>query len=1679
MISHSHPDLASIQVRIARVLADGRIGIIPNESSLPEPKLVLSSESEESVTCYYYIANEPDRVRIVAVKCVASPTAREKIVNAGNASLRCPAALLPLQNASIDPDVFIFDDGDWISKTLYRLKLLPNRHAMPSPEQIVSGRAGFSRVYRFRLRSSEPDSQPQTYLVKFDRPSRAMREWAAISELRRRPPVTQIVMPLLDNKQSDGAIVYPGFAPTAPSVVSLDTFLADQLASFEHITASLHLLRDFFRELYGDATQASSGELWRTRYKWLHENKIRLTELAAQVPWASDATVSIWRLPQNIVTGSIVNPIAALETRLNTDCGARWKGTIHGDLQATNVLVALDEHGSPKRLGIIDLEKLDNSQPTAEDLASVEADFIRSVFPVVGKRFYERCPQGELNDWLIRVLFVVLTRLSGFNNDLQSLSLDFDARACARYVAHFLFRLRDLARPFLRHHGTDHYDPKHYFHSLLFQYLNALSYPDVQKDMIQTRTLLLSAGLAEQTIQCLNRVEYEEGIKSFPKTWEELDPDFGGALDPFEDNSAEAVALRDAITEQCGEINFLVGSVRMDEDYYRKLTFRGRTPKDQAELAQAVENLIAETYRERVGLTSGRAASRRRTEESDEGESWPIISLDDRIKAKCSAESASPFRALLLIDEPGGGKSTTAKNIAYRVSNRTAPFENERRKAVYIRLHDWELSGQAAGNLSSYLEFHHPCHKLSSWPGKEYWEEALGDATSRNGNLFLVLDGLDELSSRRSFAAKLLDAVRKWASRGNVIIITCRTRSLGAYLNKLTGFEILRGNGMNPDQIKEFILKYPSPALDKHVLIHDLRSQPALLQLAPYPFLLDVICYLSSKEKSKVAECRSELIESAIEELIGDHLEKLVPPNGGELSVKTLTRVLARASLLLFLKGEEDRLYNRFCHADLETAVETGVQLQHAENLGVSAKDLTDYYIKTRLLNVPLQSDLSTKEIGGFCHGLFFEFLAAEGLALTIKPLPTGHEKWAVSADYLPKNWSPRELVAAKVFDSEWFEMLSFLPSRLENPRHFFEIVCEEPDDLSRRRATLVIRALGELSGKALKDTSIRRWAEPLAQCCWDVAATHWALGITKLAEPVIAEISSVARVFPCLLERLGRDLQSPSLQRRLDALAGLERVGMSAGNIPPVRERVLKALGDSNLSVRKSAAATLAKMGTFVLREVAQKLEDCEEWYEQASACEAIGQMGATALAFKDLQVEQKLIRLLTHQQSLVRASACEALGCLARDIVDPQSAIKGLIERASLPQGDPSVRAQACAALGSFGGIAAGSVDVLQALIASLGDPNHIVRASAARALGEVIAHTGLQRAYLVDGLKGLLKSTPEARASACHALGKLNPLSPEEAKTVPLLLEECIRDENLEVCRSASSAVAQLGIPSVDTKAIKRLIPLLASEDWQIRSCAVETVGNLSSALGNEGEHVFADLVTNLQDDRWYVRASSCEALGKLGVGIPQLVPKIISHLNGVLAPSDPSLADTEGYVSIKAIRALGKLACSKAAPPGTAEQLVGFLRAETWQVRVATCEAFGDIGHQAKRIQGVLEGLENCLQAEQWCVRANGCKTLRKMIDTESAWGFLKGLDAETAQALIEGIVATICDPQQPVRAEAAEAVAGLAGGGDLGFRFLLDVHRSVVLASNSKTLSFTFTFPKPTPPLFMLSLVVPS
>jgi len=222
---------------------------------------------------------------------------------------------------------------------------------------------------------------------------------------------------------------------------------------------------------------------------------------------------------------------------------------------------------------------------------------------------------------------------------------------------------------------------------------------------------------------------------------------------------------------------------------------------------------------------------------------------------------------LMILGKPGAGKSTLA---TYLATNYSEKGSEQKFVPVLLRIRD----------IDSSTSF-----QLSNELGTAFGTAA--DVTQRiieSGKVFLILDGLDEVSSqiRRKICQEVSNFTR--LPHPNRVIITCRTDVKDYQLPSV--FERIEIADFDSKQQNQFIEKWyaikdKNPEswlairLQKHpectswALIDQIQQNERLQELAKTPILLSLIC-LVYFSKGQLPEKRSDLYQRGLEILLED-----------------------------------------------------------------------------------------------------------------------------------------------------------------------------------------------------------------------------------------------------------------------------------------------------------------------------------------------------------------------------------------------------------------------------------------------------------------------------------------------------------------------------------------------------------------------------------------------------------------------------------------------------------------------------------------------------------------------------------------------------------------------------------------------------------------------------------------
>jgi HEAT repeat protein len=351
------------------------------------------------------------------------------------------------------------------------------------------------------------------------------------------------------------------------------------------------------------------------------------------------------------------------------------------------------------------------------------------------------------------------------------------------------------------------------------------------------------------------------------------------------------------------------------------------------------------------------------------------------------------------------------------------------------------------------------------------------------------------------------------------------------------------------------------------------------------------------------------------------------------------------------------------------------------------------------------------------------------------------------------------------------------------------------------------------------------------------IAAAHHLLCYTdRLVGPDALESDAL---------ELAGAMNDSDAQVRINAAVTLSEMGPAAQAAAP---QLATALKDDEIvdyqvygtiwtgPVWREAVCALGSLGLSVLPLISELMRDTD-YRVRRGACRAVGRMVApvvrgeityyeplggfrksaeSARPWKPVMraVVPHLVDALGDENSAVRASAAEALGCLGPAAAEAAAALAQ-----ALADPEVAVRREAVWALGTIGPETPG---VLAALARALEDPDD------------------------------------NARGRAADVLSKIGTAARE---TVPGLIRR-LGDVDDYVRERAAAALGELG-PCAIT-AIPHLIAALSDFDDYVRGSAVAALGK----MGPEAVVAVPDLIAALGDEEAVVRREAAEALGRIG-------------------------------------------------------------------------------------------------------------------------------------------------------------------------------------------------------------------
>jgi HEAT repeat protein/energy-coupling factor transporter ATP-binding protein EcfA2 len=811
----------------------------------------------------------------------------------------------------------------------------------------------------------------------------------------------------------------------------------------------------------------------------------------------------------------------------------------------------------------------------------------------------------------------------------------------------------------------------------------------------------------------------------------------------------------------------------------------------------------------------------------------------------------SQGRKIAIIGEPGAGKTTRLQKIADWI------LEQSLGLPIWI-----DLAELGAQSICEYLE--------KVWLRRCQGEVTRGDLEAQINRVWLLLDGVDEMTNTQGMQQLGKDLSRSWVQDSRVVV-TCRVNVWEADKNAFSGFDVFRNLEFNAEQVTEYIRRWfagMGDAATGESLEAELAESEnsRLKELIQNPLRLWMLCQIWSSRDGTLPDTQAKLYASFIkyiyrwkEQFIKTYVN-LCRKNEPECKRLLHEGLGELAKAAIDGKSGRFRLSYRLVSEYLgERSDETSL-LSLALSLGW-------------LNRVGIDFDEPEESVYAFYHATFQEYFAA--LAV---------EDW----DYfLPRNHVDFPVVGKKyrIFEVQWKQVILLWLGREdivdEEKEKFIEKLVNFDDGCGKWNFEKADRGFYEyrayfLAAAGISEFKFYSIADAIVQ-----QIVQWGLGYFSQEkqdwQKFIYSIENVAR----------KTLSKTDSQRTIEKYSHLitlrdcpESTRIKASEwlskIEPSNPKVIAEIANliriietnEDEKTRKLAAYSLEKIGQGNLQAISELIRIIEftenklTLFWAAYSLEKIGQ--------GNLQVISELVRILEYTENkLTCLWTAYSLGKIEQG--NPQ-ATSYLVKNIKTNE-NSYIEWAANYILMEIGQGNHQATSELIRIIEST--ENSSIRSRATCTLGE-IGHGDPQA---ISAFLRVLETTQDENIymKAALSLGKIEPGNHQAIAALVKVLENT--EEN------SARRLVILSLPEIghnNLQAIDALIKILeTSDDQTICSDAADSLGE----IGHGNPQAIAALVRvleNTEGSSSIVPSHAASSLGKMGQGNPQAIAALVRFL-----------------------------------------------------------------------------------------------------------------------------------------------------------------------------------------------------
>ena len=422
-------------------------------------------------------------------------------------------------------------------------------------------------------------------------------------------------------------------------------------------------------------------------------------------------------------------------------------------------------------------------------------------------------------------------------------------------------------------------------------------------------------------------------------------------------------------------------------------------------------------------------------------------------KIKNLAKELRKFNKIVVLGEPGSGKSVCLRQLAYDLAVR----EQERRgtpKTVPIYIDMGAYDGQRENKPVAVIEFIHNWLRSHSSVLESHRLHPLQfvaeniETLLRQGRVTCIFDALDEMPQNdyQERYQALKNFMRSWEAFGNRFIYSCRSLDYDPAFN----VDEVIIDRFDRDRIRNFLNKHvPNVAESLYARI---TEDDSLFEIVNNPFLLQALAYINvvAANKNDLVELHRPLLPNTRGKLIQAFVDALLQREAEEKQNDYLTSVPGGISILKEFLAELAFVLQRRRQAgtsvqakELREIWEKYPQWQTLMLISIRARILGKRGETPDQLADTSPSDFQLSSRLEFVHHRIQEYFAAESLAQKL-------DQDDSVVEYFEDIW--------------WQETVILLVGIVENPQRILKKILSPREDTNTWITEIVTKAEGLLS---------------------------------------------------------------------------------------------------------------------------------------------------------------------------------------------------------------------------------------------------------------------------------------------------------------------------------------------------------------------------------------------------------------------------------------------------------------------------------------------------------------------------------------------------------------------------------------------------------------------------------------